>query len=271
MRSGAVAAALSSDIMTLLKALERLGAVLLGTAPEGQRRSETVVGQGGRNETQITIADLPHLFRDEGDRIVHFVAAFDSRVTQTRFGPKLLPDVVPCWSKHDVTPDSTLEKVIAKTLAGTPAPSPAQSPAARQREHNDDMATQPTPSKASETPIAPKASARSTHRGRAASVGRLTFWGVMEFPKRDTVKPDSYKSFAVKIDTGAGTEKTLQGEGLKDAIAEAKCSLGDHVRVTRLEKVKVPAFHELTGKPLLDNDGNQKLWDKWLWRIDKTH
>ncbi|WP_043367834.1 hypothetical protein [Cupriavidus sp. WS] len=263
--------------MTLLNAIKRLGAQLLGAAPEGRRPTDSAVGQGAPNETQITIADLPHLFRDEGDSIVHFVAAFEHRVTETRFGQKLLPEVVPRWNKQAVIRGSTVEQAISEALSRTrsspsaaPHPVPT-SPATRVKErvagadHVDD-ARQPSTPQPSEVPAA-----RSIAGSKSSTVGRLAFWGEMKFPKRGSAPPKFYTSFAIRVDTGAAAEVTLQGEGLKDAIAEAKCTLGDHVRVTRLEKVKVPAFHERSGKPMLDNDGNQKLWDKWLWRIDKIH
>ncbi|WP_063923076.1 hypothetical protein [Cupriavidus basilensis] len=263
--------------MALLNAIKRLGAQLLGGAPEGQRPTDSAVGQGAPNETQITIADLPHLFRDEGDSIVHFVATFEHRVTETRFGQKLLPEVVPRWNKHAVLHGCTVEQAIAKTLSqvrslssGATPPAPA-SPATRVRERvarvaHDDDARQPGKPQFSEA-----TAAQPVLGSRSSTVGRLAFWGEMKFPKRGVTPPKFYTSFAIRVDTGVAAEVTLQGEGLKDAIAEAKCVIGDHVRVTRLEKVKVPAFHERTGKPLLDNEGNQKLWDKWLWRIDKIH
>lgn len=65
--------------------------------------------------------------------------------------------------------------------------------------------------------------------------------------------------------------ETLQGEGLKDAISEAGCKVGDAVEVKRLRKIKVPAFDEKSGDPVLDEHGNQKVYDKWLWSISVAH
>ncbi|MFP4854261.1 hypothetical protein [Paraburkholderia sp. BR14264] len=68
------------------------------------------------------------------------------------------------------------------------------------------------------------------------------------------------------IDTTTG-ERTLQGEGLKDAIAECHCVVGDVVSVRRLRKTKVPAFRS-DGSPVMV-EGKQVMWDKWLWSITK--
>ena len=81
--------------------LESLVKVLLPKADNPQRHADAEpikVGAGGNNETQMTISGEPHLFRDEGDRVAHFVALFESRLTETPFGPKLLPALIPHWS-----------------------------------------------------------------------------------------------------------------------------------------------------------------------------
>ena len=112
------------------------------------------------------------------------------------------------------------------------------------------------------------APARRASNG-AAYRGKITFWGEAEFPDRKRIGR-SYQSFALKLEMATGTE-TLQGEGLKDAIAESGCQLGDWVEVRRLEKVKVQAFHGRSGEPKLDDYGQPILWDKWLWSITCSH
>jgi hypothetical protein len=96
--------------------------------------------------------------------------------------------------------------------------------------------------------------------------GTVTWWGEEKFPDRKSKGSRFYTSFAMRLETMSG-ERTLQGEGLKDAIAESRCAAGDVVTVRRLRKVKVPAFRN-DGSPKLVN-GQQVMWDKWLWSIEK--
>ncbi|RWA56005.1 hypothetical protein AU476_05455 [Cupriavidus sp. UYMSc13B] len=49
------------------------------------------VGTGLRNEVQIEIGGVPNLFRDEGERIVHFLAGFDARPTQRALARSCCP------------------------------------------------------------------------------------------------------------------------------------------------------------------------------------
>src|SRR5258706_15509361 len=58
-----------------------------------------VIGQGAANETHITIADEPNLFVEEADCVVQFKPAFDEQASQTQFGLKILPELVPHWSQ----------------------------------------------------------------------------------------------------------------------------------------------------------------------------
>ncbi|GLC91946.1 hypothetical protein Tamer19_13540 [Cupriavidus sp. TA19] len=232
------------------------------TSPTGAQ----AVGTGACNEVHIEIGGMPNLFRDEGERIVHFVAAFDARPTSTRFGQKLLPDPVPYWSVAGEHHDAELASVIAGAIRDA-------SPAARMEVSGGNGAGQSAhvaQPGAHPEPAAPaKASARRDH-GSAVYRGTIAFWGDAEFPDRKRVG-STYTSFALKLETAAGTVETLQGEGLKDAIAEASCQVGDRVDVRRLKKVKVPAFHRISGKPKLDASGQQILWDKWLWSIARSN
>ncbi|MDK3022924.1 hypothetical protein QO239_10005 [Cupriavidus taiwanensis] len=233
---------------------------------ESAPASAQAVGTGSRNEVHIEIGGVPNLFRDEGERIVHFVAAFDPRPTATRFGQKLLPDPVPYWSVAGEHPGAKISGVIAAAIRAH------ASPAARLDVQGDNGAGQSTheaqPGSQQAAPATPKASARR-EPGSAVHRGTISFWGEAEFPDRN--RPGrTYTSFALKLDTATGVD-TLQGEGLKDAIAEAGCQLGDQVEVRRLQKVKVPAFHRRSGKPKLDDNGQQVLWDKWLWSITRSH
>lgn len=231
------------------------------TAPAG-----APVGTGARNEVHIEIGGVPNLFRDEGERIVHFVAAFDARPTATRFGQKLLPDPVPYWSVAGEHPGAELSGVIATALRAHASPAAhidlpsGNGPVQSTRE------AQPGAQRA--TPATTKTSARR-EPGSAVHRGTIAFWGEAEFPDRKRIG-GTYTSFALRLETATGVE-TLQGEGLKDAIAETGCQLGDRVEVRRLRKVKVPAFHRKSGKPKLDDNGQQVLWDKWLWSITRSH
>ena len=224
------------------------------------------VGTGSSNEAHIEIGGVPNLFRDEGERIVHFVAAFEARPTPTRFGQKLLPDPVPYWHVVGEYPGARMAHVISGAIRAHATPASSVETASDHRagqstsEHspgvrNASTATASTPAR--------RASNGASYRGK------ITFWGEAEFPDRK--RPGrTYRSFALKLETVTGTE-TLQGEGLKDAIADSGCQFGDLVEVRRLEKVKVQAFHPKSGKPKLDDNGQTILWDKWLWSISRSH
>lgn len=234
-------------------------------AAEAVPAGAQAVGTGSRDEVHIEIGGVPNLFRDEGERIVHFVAAFDPRPTVTRFGQKLLPDPVPYWSVAGEHPGAKLSGVIASAIRAHATPAaPTDVPTgngAVQSPHE----TQPSAQRAA--PAMPKTAARR-EPGAAVHRGTIAFWGEAEFPDRKRIG-GTYTSFALKLETATGVE-TLQGEGLKDAIAETGCQLGDRVEVRRLKKVKVPAFHRRSGKPKLDDNGQQILWDKWLWSITRS-
>ena len=105
--------------------------------------------------------------------------------------------------------------------------------------------------------------ARRTERAR---YGVVKEWGEKTFP--DGKRPGkTYESFCLTLEH-RGETHILQGEGLRDAIAETHCRVGDRVEVRRLGKTKVPAV-DSQGHPKLDATGAQILWDKWLWSISK--
>ncbi|MDF3882674.1 hypothetical protein [Cupriavidus basilensis] len=239
---------------------------LVPRAAEPDSPNEQAVGTGSGNEVHIEIGGVPNLFRDEGERIVHFVAAFEPRPTATPFGQKLLPDPVPYWSVLGEHPGETLSSIISAAIRAH-AP-----PATRAAVPSDDSASQSRREPSRDVQRAAPAAARTTARresGTAVHRGTITFWGEAEFADRKRVGR-TYTSFALKLEAATGIE-TLQGEGLKEAIAEAHCQVGDPVEVRRLQKVKVPAFHRKSGKPKLDENGQQVLWDKWLWSITRSH
>lgn len=235
--------------------------------PADTRASTThVVGQGASNETIMTIGDIPHLFVDEGDHIVQFSPAFDDHAEETEFGMKIVPDLVPHWSQRAVHSCPLKEAVATairqngKAASVNPLPQGEEvgGDANRGSSGGRDEAFEPEAT----------ASARSRHVDNVEAsnvVGRIVSWGEECFPDRK--KPGrSYKSFAMHIDTSSG-ERTLQGEGLKEAIAECRCVVGDVVSVRRIRKVKVPAFRT-DGTPIV-KDGKPVMWDKWLWSISK--
>ncbi|MDQ7979980.1 hypothetical protein QYH69_22315 [Paraburkholderia sp. SARCC-3016] len=226
-----------------------------------------VVGQGASNETIVTIGDIPHLFVDEGDHIVEFTPAFDDHAEETEFGLKIVPDLVPHWSQRSVHRCALKEAVAVAIRQNGKPPTAMPLPPGKGTDNDSNQASQ---SEVQET-FEPEARAsnrpRRTHNADESNViGRIVSWGEERFPDRK--RPGRhYTSFAVHIDTSAG-ERTLQGEGLKEAIAECGCVLGDVVSVRRTGKVKVPAIRQTDGTPIM-KDGKPLMWDKWLWSISK--
>nr|WP_315595575.1 hypothetical protein [uncultured Cupriavidus sp.] len=257
--------------MSLLNFIKHVADSIFGLNDRASRADKVEVGTGADNEFQIYINGVPHLFRDEGDRVVHFVAEFDRQIRQTAFGNKVLPEVVPRWSKVNVyedkgdTPQSVAEKVVREARQQ----SAAATPKASRVDHNpQDLSAHSVARNDRATPRAvPQAEASSS----TYLVGTLVEWGEMQFPNRKPGGKPNYTSFAVKLDTDSGM-KTLQGEGLKDVLAEARCEVGERVGIKRLYKEKVPAFDQSTGRQIIDKDtGKQKLWDRWVWSINRIH
>ncbi|SIT34890.1 conserved hypothetical protein [Paraburkholderia ribeironis] len=224
-----------------------------------------VVGQGAPNETIVTIGDVPHLFVDEGDHIVQFAPAFDDHAEQTEFGMKIVPDLIPYWSQvciHRCALKEALATAIRQVRTGAVqgvASAPQASNIAPQATANE--GDEPFESSGGR----PARERRVSNHDGASVIGRIVSWGEEKFPDRK--RPGRfYESFAMHIETGTG-ERTLQGEGLKEAIAECRCSVGDVVSVRRLRKIQVPAIRT-DGTPKMV-DGKQVMWDKWLWSITK--
>jgi hypothetical protein len=231
------------------------------------------VGQGAPNETFVTISGIPHLFVDEGDCIVQFMPAFEDRPRDTRFGVKILPELEPHWSQQREYRTS-LKDAIATAIRSVATPSTHLAPVSSNTAANVEAGQTGDDGYAStgvehDAPLEIRRSGRpSLHRddSRSATIGRVLSWGEERFPSRKPQSKPFYMSFAMHIDTLSG-ERTLQGEGLKDAIAQSGCRVGDVVTVRRLEKIKVPAFTE-GGLPIMKS-GQQVLWDKWLWSITR--
>ncbi|MGQ7932223.1 hypothetical protein [Paraburkholderia sp. D1E] len=250
------------------------------TAPEPGKSSDEaglrVIGQGQLNETHITIGGVPNLFIDEGDCVMQFVPAFDEAMKQTQFGMKVLPELEPHWSQAAMH-RCNLKQAIAVAIRG-PAEAagvPCAPPTAGARTDHQLL------SNAAQEPVLigmddndedgaalPRRHAASSNSAPdlAAVSGTVTAWGEEKFPRRKPGGPRFYTSFAIRLQTFSG-ERVLQGEGLKDAISESGCQVGDVVSVRRLRKIKVQAF-EKDGEPKLKN-GVPVLWDKWLWSITK--
>ena len=238
--------------------------------PDGPR----VIGQGGANETHISIGGVPHLFVDEGGCVVQFVPAFDELITNTPFGPKVLPELAPHWAKQR-DHRCALKDAIAAAIRspGKPVPSGSGRSAAQNASQfsAQDSAVADTDAAASDGEPSERPTRRSGSGNRSDAsamgvVGTITGWGEERFPnRRPDAKSAFYKSFAMRLETFEG-ERVLQGEGLKDAISESGCKVGDVVTVRKLRKIKVPAFHK-SGEPKVVN-GQQLMWDKWLWSIN---
>lgn len=225
-----------------------------------------VIGQGGANEAHITIADEPNLFVEEADCVVQFKPAFDEQASRTQFGLKILPELIPHWSQVHVHRCS-LKDAIASAIRSAGKSAPTETAAAPPSIDTPEVQqTLPTDRFSANTPTRWTPGREHSH-DMAAVVGRVVSWGEEKFPDRKSVGASRfYASFAMHLDTAAG-ERTLQGEGLKEAIAESGCVVGDCVSVRRLMKIKVPAMRH-DGSPKLV-DGKQVMWDKWLWSITK--
>lgn len=222
-----------------------------------------IIGQGGPYETHITIADEPNLFVEEADCVVQFKPAFDEQASQTQFGLKILPELAPHWSQVHVHRCSLKDAIASairsdgKAVAAPPSVAITRTEAPEVR-----AAASDSPSDDAQARRTPR---RESSHDTAAVKGQVVSWGEEKFPDRK--RPGRfYESFAMHVDTAAG-ERTLQGEGLKEAIAESGCRLGDYVSVRRLRKIQVPAIRS-DGSPKIV-DGKQVMWDKWLWSISK--
>jgi hypothetical protein len=227
------------------------------------------VGTGASNERHVTIAGEPVLFRDEGDAVVQFKPAFDYDLRETTVGMKLIPALTPHWALVREFSCSVNEAIATaiKDAAGSV-----------DREHHD---LQERPSKGSQrfsakaevvgdnpVPHVEDVSSKAVQPQRVERprFGVIKEWGEKTFP--DGKRPGkTYESFCLTL-THRGEVHVLQGEGLRDAIADARCTTGDSVEVKRLGKIKVPAVDK-HGRPKLDAQGAQVLWDKWQWSIRK--
>jgi len=225
-----------------------------------------VVGRGASNETIVTIGDIPHLFVDEGDHIVEFTPAFDDHAEETEFGLKIVPDLVPHWSQRVVHRCALKEAVAVAIRQNGKPPNATPLPQGKGTDSDSNQASQSEVEEKFEPEARVSNRQRRTHNVDASNViGRIVSWGEERFPDRK--RPGRhYTSFALHIDTSSG-ERTLQGEGLKEAIAECGCVPGDVVSVRRTGKVKVPAIRT-DGTPIV-KDGKPLMWDKWLWSISK--
>ncbi|MFL9876496.1 hypothetical protein [Paraburkholderia megapolitana] len=234
--------------------------VACGSTIDSKAEARTV-GQGAGNEVIVSIDGIPQLFVDEGDCVEQFSPAFDESPQETPFGIKILPDHQPYW-KQTRTHRCPMKDAIAGAIRGTvevprvitsAGPSVAE---ASGTPKTGEVARTPVP----QTRQAP---ARS-EVGLLSVTGTIASWGEEKFPRRKGTGSRFYTSFAMRIETATG-EQILQGEGLKDAITQSGCQVGDAVTVHRTGKTQVPAVHT-DGSPKLV-DGKPVMWDKWLWSI----
>ncbi|BCQ30415.1 hypothetical protein NK8_86060 (plasmid) [Caballeronia sp. NK8] len=252
----------------------RLIGTFFGVTPQPQRRSDNPtshsspveVGKGGANERQIAIAGQPMLFRDEGDVVVQFYPAFDYQLKPTAVGMKLIPALAPHWEVLREHKGSLTEAIAAAVRDAHPTETPPELTGAATRTAAASNARPPQQIVEAIAPTPARAAESSRRPGERARYGVLKEWGEKEFP--DGKRPGkTYESFCIALEHHTGVD-VLQGEGLRDAIAEAHCKVGDRIEVRRLGKIKVPAVDK-RGRPKLDASGAQVLWDKWLWSISK--
>lgn len=233
-----------------------------------------LVGRGASNERHVMINGEPRLFRDEGDVVVQFHPAFDFDLRETPVGMKLIPSIEPHWAvlcEYQTSLTDAIARAIRSAQPGGPvqgrgeAQSPSESPTLRARApraHVDAPMALENNVRALES----TAKASPAQRTERARHGVVKEWGEKTFP--DGKRPGrTYESFCLTLEH-RGETHVLQGEGLRDAIAESHCGIGDRVEVRRLGKTKVPAVDK-QGHPKLDATGAQILWDKWLWSITR--
>jgi hypothetical protein len=254
----------------------RLLGALFGVTPQPQRRSDypkghsfpVEVGKGGANERHIAIEGQPMLFRDEGGVVVQFRPAFDYELRTTAVGMKLIPAIAPHWEvlhEHKGTlTDAVAAAVKGAQAQGTPVGRLLDAEPVRSVTLSD---ARPRIEVGDVGVSTPHRSAESSHRrSERPRYGVLKEWGEKRFP--DGKRPGkTYESFCVTLEH-RGEMHVLQGEGLREAIAESACRIGDRVEVKRIGKTKVPAV-DGQGRSKLDVRGEQVLWDKWLWSISR--
>jgi hypothetical protein len=225
------------------------------------------VGQGGPNERQVTIGGVPMLFRDEGDVVVQFHPEFDYDLRETAVGAKLIPSLSPHWAVCEEHRCGLTQAISTAIKTGAASKITTVPPAAVA------LASSATPVRAeprsntppTQTHVAPLAE-HVTRRNDRSNFGHIKEWGEKKFP--DGKRPGKfYESFCLTL-TARGEDRVLQGEGLRDAIADVGCQIGELVEVKRLGKIKVPAVDK-HGVPKLDDQGQQLLWDKWQWAIKR--
>ena len=231
-----------------------------------------VVGRGAANERHVMIGGVAMLFRDEGDVVVQFHPAFDFELRETPVGMKLIPSLEPHWAvlrEYQGSMREAIAKAIKAAHPGDPVEVAADSvPSAANASPRSSAHRAPVGAPmVIENDVAALQSAVKAlpaRRPERPRYGVVKEWGEKSFP--DGKRPGkTYESFCLTLEH-RGEQHVLQGEGLRDAIAESRCRPGDRVEVTRLGKTRVPAV-DAQGHPKLDGNGAQILWDKWLWSI----
>jgi hypothetical protein len=225
------------------------------------------VGTGAANERHLTIAGEPMLFRDEGDVVVQFKPAFDYDLRETTVGMKLIPALTPHWEVVREFSCSVTEAIATaiKEAAGSirnehREPQEKRAQVFERASAKADIVIDtlvPHVEDVASKVVQPR-------RIERARFGVIKEWGEKTF--LDGKRPGkTYESFCLTL-VHRGEIHVLQGEGLRDAIADARCTMGDSVEVRRLDKIKVPAVDK-QGRPKHDAQGAQVLWDKWQWSI----
>ncbi len=222
--------------MNWLNLVKRAASVLGGESIKKEDADSIPIGADAANERYFYIHGIPHLFRDEGDRVVHFVGVFHLQIQSTPYGDKLLPEVIPRWQPVAVHGGESLQQVAANAIqtaretvrqtGSADAKASEQNEGGRRCTGKDTSA----PERRDESGPATGFDATAAGSNKSAySVGKVMEWGEMEFPSRKPGGPPSYRSFAVKLHTAEG-EKTLQGEGLKTPSPRLAATLATESR-----------------------------------------
>ncbi|MBC3871464.1 hypothetical protein [Undibacterium oligocarboniphilum] len=203
-------------------------------------------------------------FKYRNGKTVVFKQEFQIKVTNhPLFGRKLLPTNGIRWielASYEV--DSVTAGISAFIKDGLTQPvkaasvTPAAKPVTVSPVITSPAVTKPKPAFDQDEPFVEK------------TIGRLVAQGDMRFPDKKN-EGKTYVNYAISLQLKSGSQKQLQGEGLRDALAAANANIDDLIVVKRLNKVPVQVIDKVTQKPRFDDLGKPVMTEKWVWKIEK--